>query len=153
MFFQKLADANQITFLDGADSWQEAVQLSCQSLVTNGAVDADYADQVIACVEKYGPYIVVVPGLAIPHCNEGNPSVHRSTIAYTKFQKEILFPFPEDTRSANLFFTLAASDPNTHLDNMAYLFNILSDEEVFRQVQEANSVEDLLKIDSLIPQI
>ena len=95
MFFQKLADANQITFLDGADSWQEAVQLSCQSLVTNGAVDADYADQVIACVEKYGPYIVVVPGLAIPHCNEGNPSVHRSTIAYTKFRKEILFPFPE----------------------------------------------------------
>lgn len=151
MFFHNLAQNNQIAFFDKADSWQDAIRLSCRSLVENGSVAENYADQVIACVEKYGPYIVIVPGLAIPHCNEGNPSVFRSTIAYTKFRQEVVFPFLEDTRGASVFFTLAASDPDTHLDNMAALFNILSEEEVFRQVQEAEAVEDLLKIDYLIP--
>lgn len=152
MFFQKLAEANQITFFDGADSWQDAIRLSCSTLVASGAVDENYAEQVIACVEKYGPYIVIIPGLAIPHCNEGNPSVYRSTIAYTKFRREVIFPFPEDTRSANTFFVLAAANPEIHLENIKHLFDILSEEEVLRQVQEADTVEDLLKIDPLIPQ-
>lgn len=146
MFFHKMAEAGQIQFLDRADSWQQAVRLSCSGLVASGAVDSDYAEQVIACVEKYGPYIVVLPGLAIPHCNEGNPSVYRSTIAYTKFREEVVFPFPEDERSASVFFALAASDPDTHLENMKQLFDILSEDEVLRQVQDAESVEDLLKI-------
>lgn len=150
MFFHEMAQSGHIRFLDGADSWQQAVRLSCESLVDSGAVDSDYAEQVIACVEKYGPYIVVLPGLAIPHCNEGNPCVHRSTIAFAKFREEVFFPFPDDERSASVFFALAAADPDTHLDNMKQLFDILSEEEVLRQVQEAETVEDLLKIDHLI---
>lgn len=146
MFFHKMAEAGQIQFLSRADSWQQAVRLSCEPLVASGAVDNDYAEQVIACVEKYGPYIVVLPGLAIPHCNEGNPSAHRSTIAFTKFLEEVVFPFPEDERSANVFFALAASDPDAHLDNMKQLFDILSEDEVLQQVLDAESAEDLLNI-------
>ena len=147
MFFHKMAQAGQIRFLDGEPSWQDAIRQSCDSLVASGAVDGDYAEQVIACVEKYGPYIVVLPDLAIPHCNEGNPSVHHSTIAFAKFSRPVLFPFPDDERSARVFFALAAADPDTHLENMKQLFDILSEDEVLQQVLEAETVEDLLKID------
>lgn len=150
MFFHALQDAGQIAFFDCAASWQDAIRLSCAGLIANGAVDADYPEQIIACVEKFGPYIAILPDLAIPHCNEGNPAVHRSTVAFTKFREAVTFPFPSDTRSARVFFTLAAADPETHVENMGRLFQILSDEEVLRQILEADSAEALLRIDRQI---
>ena len=55
---QTIVEKKHYKFVDKVDSWQEAVRLSAESLVADGSVDADYYQQIVNCVEKYGPYVV-----------------------------------------------------------------------------------------------
>ena len=54
-------------FAGEAADWREAIRMSCESLEADGTVEGNYKEDIIACVEKYGPYIVIMPDVAIPH--------------------------------------------------------------------------------------
>ena len=47
--------------------WEEAIRLSGEILKQNELITDQYVDQVINDVKEYGPYIVIVPGVAMPH--------------------------------------------------------------------------------------
>ena len=40
-----------------ASDWEEAIRLACSPFVADGTVEPEYAEEVIRCVWKYGPYI------------------------------------------------------------------------------------------------
>ena len=48
-------------FAQEAADWKEAVRMSCQCLEEDGTIEPNYKEDIIACVEKYGPYIVIMP--------------------------------------------------------------------------------------------
>ena len=48
-------------FAEEAKDWKDAIRMSCESLEADGTVEANYKEDIIACVEKHGPYIVVMP--------------------------------------------------------------------------------------------
>ena len=49
--------------------------------------------------------------------------------------------------AAQLFFVLSSVDNNVHLENLAQLADMLSDEELVEQIVKAKSADDLLKIE------
>ena len=51
--------------------------MSCESLEADGTIEANYKEDIISCVEKYGPYIVLMPNIAMPHSQEGAEGVHK----------------------------------------------------------------------------
>ena len=54
---QDIVAKKHYKFIDGEGvTWQEAIRLSALSLVADGTVTEDFYKQIIACVEKYGPY-------------------------------------------------------------------------------------------------
>ena len=55
---QKIVERGHYKFVDRVDSWQEAVKLSCESLAKMGYVSDNYYQQIVDCIEKYGPYVV-----------------------------------------------------------------------------------------------
>ena len=54
-------------FAEEAKDWKDAIRMSCESLEADGTVEANYKKDIIACVEQHGPYIVVMPTVAMPH--------------------------------------------------------------------------------------
>ena len=56
-------------------NWEEAIRISGEIMKKNNLVTDEYIDQVIADVKKYGPYIVIVPGVAMPHSSAENSGV------------------------------------------------------------------------------
>lgn len=54
--------------------WEEAMRISGEVMKKKGLVTDQYIDQVIADVKEYGPYIVIVPGVAMPHSSAKNTS-------------------------------------------------------------------------------
>ena len=54
-------------FVDKVDTWEEAIRMSCKPLEKDGTIEPSYAELIIECVQKYGPYIVLFPNYAIPH--------------------------------------------------------------------------------------
>ena len=139
-------ESKHYKFAEEASDWREAIRMSCESLEADGTVEADYKDQIIACVEKYGPYIIIMPDVAMPHCQEGARGVHRTTIGFMKLKKPVSFEDGDPEKDARLFFTLASCDSEQHLENMTKLSEVLMNEDVVRGLLDAENPEDLLRI-------
>ena len=103
---REFVEKKHYKFAAGAETWQEAVRMSCESLEADGTVNARYAEEIIRCVEKYGPYIIIMPDVAMPHSQEGSANVNKTAIGFMKLEKPVSFDPGDPEKDATLFFTL-----------------------------------------------
>ena len=82
---RELVEKKHTVFAKKVKDWEDAIRLACSPFVLDGTVEPEYAEDVIRCVEKYGPYIVLFPGVAMPHSQEGGPLVHGTGICFMRF--------------------------------------------------------------------
>ena len=150
---QKIVERGHYAFADKVDSWQEGVKLSCESLVRTGYVSENYYKQIVDCIEKYGPYVVFEHYVAMPHSQEGAEGANQTAVGFMRVKEDVDFGKDEDgeDKIARLFFTLAAKDPNEHLDNMQQLMQIFTNEPLLDALMAANTPEDILKAEADYP--
>lgn len=150
---QTIVEKKHYRFVDSVESWQEGVRLSAESLVADGSVDADYYKQIVACIEKYGPYVVFEHYVAMPHSQENASGVHRTGIGFMRVKEEVSFGKDEDgeEKVAKLFFTLAACNPEEHLNNIQQLMGVFCNEELLDALIAANTPEDILAAEAAYP--
>ena len=143
---QTIVEKKHYKFVDKDDSWQEAVRLSAEGLVADGSVEADYYQQIVNCVEKYGPYIVFEHYVAMPHSQENARGVHKTGIGFMRVKEEVSFGCDDEgeEKIAKLFFTLAACNPDEHLDNIQQRMDVFCNEPLLDALMEANTPEDIL---------
>ena len=152
---QKIVARGHYRFVDHADTWQEAVRLSAESLVDTGYVEPDYYRQIVDCITKYGPYVVLDHLVAMPHTQEGAGGVHRTGVGFMRVRDAVSFGFDGDgeEKLARLFFTLAAENPDEHLYNMQQLMGVFSNTDLLDALMEASSPEDILAAEAEYPPI
>lgn len=143
---REFVEKKHYKFAKEAGDWREAIRMSCESLEADGTVEANYKEDIIACVEKYGPYIVIMPDVAMPHSQEGAKGVHDTAIGFMKLEQPVSFDEEDPEKDARLFFTLAACNPEQHLANMTKLSELIMNEDVVAALLEASTPEELLKI-------
>ncbi len=143
---REFVEKKHYKFAKEAPDWKEAIRMSCESLEADGTVGENYKEEIIACVEKYGPYIVIMPNVAMPHSSEGAQGVNKTAIGFMKLEKPVSFDPEDPEKDAQLFFTLASCNPEQHLDNMARLSEMLMNDDVVEALAEAKTPEDLLSI-------
>lgn len=143
---QTIVEKKHYKFVDRLDSWQQGVELSTQSLVADGSVDADYYKQIVSCIEKYGPYVVFDHYVAMPHSQENATGVHKTGIGFMRVKEAVSFGKDEDgeEKVAKLFFTLAACNPEEHLNNIQQLAGLFCNEELLDALIAAETPEDIL---------
>lgn len=143
---REFVESKHYKFAGEAADWQEAIRMSCESLEADGTVEANYKEDIIACINKYGPYIVIMPDVAMPHSQEFAEGVHRTAIAFMKLEKPVSFEPGNPDMDARLFFTLASCNPDQHLENMTKLSELLMNEAAVEALKGAQTPEDLLRI-------
>ena len=150
---QKIVARGPYKFVDRVDSWQEGVKLSCESLVKTGYVSENYYKQIVDCITKYGPYVVFDHYVAMPHSQEGAEGANKTGVGFMRVKEDVDFGKDEDgeQKIARLFFTLAAKDPDEHLDNMNQLMNIFCNEDLLDALMAANTPEDILQAEKDFP--
>lgn len=150
---QTIVEKKHYKFVDSVESWQEAVKLSAESLVADGSVDADYYQQIVDCITKYGPYVVFEHYVAMPHSQENASGVHKTGIGFMRVKEEVSFGTDEDgeEKVAKLFFTLAACNPEEHLNNIQQLMSIFCNEDLLDALIAANTPEDILAAEAAYP--
>lgn len=122
--------------------WREAIVESCQLLLDKKIIDQTYVDEIIRCVEEHGPYIVIVPEVAMPHSSEDSEGVFGTAISFTKMKQPVQFEDEEEEKSAILFFTLAAKNAEEHMENIQNLSELLMTEGLIERLVATNSIED-----------
>lgn len=143
MLLSKLINEGLVSFEDSFETWQDAIVGSCDKLVEKGIVKKEYSDEIIECLNKYGPYIVIIDGVAMPHSTMGGNNVLDTAISFMKVDKEVVFEHEGEVKKATLFFTLAAKSSDEHLQNMVSLTELLSDEEVIEQLKAVKNMDEL----------
>jgi PTS system ascorbate-specific IIA component len=148
MFIKELVDLNRVSFKQGFSTWQEAIRASFETLLADKSIDETYIDSVIACVDKYGPYIVLAPDIAMPHAQENASGVFQNAIAFMKTEEPVHFEANNPDKDARLFFVLASKDHAIHLKNMEKLATVLLNQDFVKDLLKVNSVEGLLELDA-----
>jgi PTS system ascorbate-specific IIA component len=146
MLLKDLVDNKLTCYEQSFDDWKEAIKANGVPLKNEGYIDDQYIGAVIACVEKYGPYIVIAPNIAMPHSTEGAPGVYKTGIGFMKVEEPVHFDPADPEKDARLFFMLASNDSDAHLNNMMQLADMLSNDDLVADLLEAKNDEDLLKV-------
>ena len=146
MLLTQMLDAGHVNFKERCADWRSAIRAGCEPLVASGAVDAAYADEIIASVEQYGPYIVIAPDIAMPHAQGNVASVHQTAVSFMKVHEAVAFAADDRDKDARLFFTLASQNHEQHLENMSMLATMLDNEALIADLLTAQNNDELRNI-------
>ena len=147
MLLREIVENKRYIFVDAVESWQDSIKMGCRPLAELGIVEESYAEEIIACVEKHGPYIVVLPNIAIPHAMQGACGANSTAIGFMKVERPVVFDENDNEKNASVFFTIASTDTDQHLENMKRLFAILTDEQLCVDLVDVKTPDDLLRLD------
>lgn len=143
---KEFVEMKHCKFAKKAADWKDAIRMSCEPLEADGTVGEGYKEEIIRCVEEYGPYIVIIPMVAMPHSQEGAEGVNKTAISFMKLEEAVSFEPGNPEKDAKLFFTLASCNPEQHLDNMSRLSEMLLNEELIDELLEVKTEEELLRL-------
>ena len=146
MLLKELVEKKLTCYEEGFEDWKDAVRANGVPLKREGYIDDAYLDAVIACVEKYGPYIVIAPNIAMPHSTEGAPGVYKTGIGFMTTEQPVHFDPNDPEKDARLFFMLASNDSEAHLNNMMQLADMLSNDDLVADLLNARNDEDVLAV-------
>ncbi|WP_347549089.1 BglG family transcription antiterminator [Pseudalkalibacillus hwajinpoensis] len=133
-----------IQFASHTTDWKEAIKTAAMPLVTNEQITTSYIDAMIKNVEDLGPYVVIAPGIAIPHAR---PEEGVNTVGMSLLRLDQEVPFsPKEKHQVKLLIVLAAVDNETHLKALAQLSDLLSEEENLAKIYGAKEKEEIIKL-------
>ena len=150
MLLKEIYERGHYAFVEGPLEWRDSIRECCKPLEATGVIDPIYAEEIIACVEKHGPYIVLVPGVAMPHSTENATGCHGTAIGFMRCANPVHFQEGDPEKDAQIFFTLCSTNQGEHFANMQRLYAILTDDAVVAKLREATKPEDLLEIDAMV---
>lgn len=127
---------------DSDDAVREAGRL----LVKKGVAKEEYIEAMIENVRINGTYIVIAPGIAMPHARpeEGALGIGFSLIT---LEQPVNFGHPKND-PVQLVVALCAIDHQTHLNALADLAELLSDEENVQKILKADKAAEVIAITS-----
>jgi mannitol/fructose-specific phosphotransferase system IIA component (Ntr-type) len=126
------------------EDWQGAIRAAGKLMVKDDAVEERFVDAMIRVATEFGPYIVVAPGIALPHARPED-GVIKASIAIVRLKTPVEFG-NEDNDPVYLVVALAAIDHNQHIDGLRQLAMVLGDDDKIEAIKKATSKEELLSI-------
>ncbi|MTI69679.1 MAG: PTS sugar transporter subunit IIA [Firmicutes bacterium] len=131
---------NNINVVNEVSNWEEAIKIAATPLKEGGFIKEEYIDAMVENVVKNGPYVVIMPGLAIPH-SRPEDGVLKTGMSLLKLKESVKFPEDKDVE---LLFVLAANDSNMHLQLISELTNLLMEDDAMEKLSSAKSKEEVL---------
>lgn len=124
--------------------WEEAIRAASNPLVADGSVTGGYVQSMIDNVKTLGPYIVIVPQIAIPHARP-EQGVKRLAMSMLCLENPVSFSDKEE-HQVRLVIVLAAIDHEQHLQALSQLITLLADEDKVVQIMSASTSEEVLSV-------
>ena len=127
-----------------ASNRDEAVKASGQLLVDSGLAKQSYVDGMLENVEVNGTYIVIAPGIAMPHARPETGALDIG-LSIVTLKEPVVFGHPQND-PVNIVVGLCAVDHQSHLKALSELVEILGNEEKITQIKTAETAEDIMTI-------
>lgn len=126
------------------DNWEDAIRAAGKLMVAEGAVEPRFVEAMIRVAKEFGPYIVVAPGIALPHARPED-GVIRASVSAVTLATPVNFGNP-DNDPVHLVIALAAVDNKQHIQGLADLAAVLGNEANVTRLKTCQTAEDLLNV-------
>lgn len=138
---QDLLSEDNVSFRYPAETWEDVIRHGGQLMVDAGFTDPTYTAAMIDVVRDMGPYIVLAPGLAMPHAR---PEMGAKQVgaALVTLEKPIDFGSPENDPVSVAIF-LCAPNKDEHIQLLTDIATLFEDEEFLDAAVNFESIEDV----------
>lgn len=127
-----------------AENAVEAIKITGQLLVDAHKVAPVYVENMIAVYKDLGPYIVIAPGIALPHSKPCN-DVYETCISFCKLKTPIKFNHP-DNDPVQFLFGLGGRNEHDHLEMLKELSAFLMDKSNIDTLSEIEDKDAFIKL-------
>lgn len=132
-----------IQIVDEVKDWKTALEIASQPLIEKGKIETRYIDAMIETICKLGPYIVMIPKVAMPHARPED-GVNETSLSLLKLNKAIEFS-PEKNK-VQLILILAAKDNSSHVNVIVEIMNFIENDSLIDKVISCQSVYEIEKL-------
>ena len=138
---QDLLSEDNVSFRYPAETWEDVIRHGGQLMVDAGFTELTYTEAMIDVVRDMGPYIVLAPGLAMPHAR---PEMGAKQVgaALVTLEKPIDFGSPENDPVSVAVF-LCAPNKEEHIQLLTDIATLFEDEEFLDAAVNFESIEDV----------
>ncbi|NYS23022.1 PTS sugar transporter subunit IIA [Leuconostoc sp. DB-1] len=126
--------------------WREALRIASENLKEKEIITDAYINEIIKNVEVNGAYIVIVPGVVMPHALATGPGVLGTGIGFAKFSEMVSFEEGNPEKQGKLFFTLAAKNEEQHLENIQNLMALLMIDGMIEALSNIETLDDFNQV-------
>ncbi|MBZ5978785.1 MAG: PTS sugar transporter subunit IIA [Leuconostoc gelidum] len=127
-------------------NWREAINVASENLKEKNIITDEYVREVIKNVETNGAYIVITPGVVMPHALATGQGVLGTGIGFAKFSEPVSFEDGNPDKQGKLFFTLAAKDETQHLENIQNLMTLLMTDGMIEALSDIETLADFVQV-------
>ncbi|MCU7558210.1 BglG family transcription antiterminator [Macrococcus capreoli] len=124
------------------DNWQDSIIKASKPLLTNNIITEDYIKAMINSVIELGPYIVIMPDIAIPHARPEDGALEVG-LSFANFKEPVVFP---NDKSVKAMIVLSAKDQNAHLKALAEMTEILGNDNYVEILKTATDKNEIIKL-------
>lgn len=135
-----LVRSENIQIMDRVSDWKEAILVAAKPLLDGGYIEPSYVEAIFKSTEKFGPYYVLAPEIAMPHASSED-GVNEKQISLLVLKNSI--KFSPDGYDVRLIFVLATPDSHSHLQMLRDLSEVFSDEETIQEIIAMNEPQDI----------
>ncbi len=122
--------------------WMESLNEVGKLLEDSGDINHQYTLDMIDLLHKNGPYIVVMPNVALAHARP-NGNVYNNAIAILTLDEPVEFGHSIND-PVNVVIAVAAKSDKEHLELFKEVANYLMDEHNVKRIKNASSVKELI---------
>lgn len=141
MTIKEFISEENVVLNDKFDNWRDAVNFAGNLLVQSGCINEKYREDMVKAVEEFGPYIVVMPGVALAHARpDGN--VFQNQIALVSMPDGVAFGNSEND-PVHFLFAIAARTDKEHVHMFKEIAVFLSNEKNLETLKNANCFTDI----------
>lgn len=126
-----------------ASDRNEAIRMAAVPLIREGKIREGYVTQMIDAVEQMGPYMVLMPGVALVH---GRPSenVLDDCMSLLTLQEPVVFGHPKND-PVGIIFVLAARQADCHLQALTDISRLLVNEVFMEKLNTVCNIDEIVE--------
>jgi len=134
----------RVRVIGSVKDWIEATRHSGSLLLAHGCIEENYIEKMIQTCRELGPYIAIMPGLAIPHARPED-GARKLCLSVVVVKQGVNFGSHNDP--VYVLMAFSTPDKSSHIEVMKQLANILLDkgEKLVQELKEALNEEDALR--------
>lgn len=124
-----------------SETWEEAVIKGGEILLHNGYVSKKYVDSLAENIKKYGSYVVISEGIALPHSKTDN-AVLKTGMSLVTLKESVIFP---GDKKVSIILSFSSFDMNEHFTALSDLNELIFGHEFFENIMKAKYPKDVIR--------